>query len=48
MLDFVELWVYLTSGPLFGLTATVVVYVLAHAIYVKFNYAPWANPVLAL
>ena len=46
MLDFVELWVYLTSGPLFGLTATVVVYVLAHAFYVKFNYAPWANPVL--
>jgi putative effector of murein hydrolase len=46
MLDFVELWVYLTSGPLFGLTATVVVYVLAHALYVKFNYAPWANPVL--
>lgn len=46
MLDFVELWVYLTSGPLFGLTATIVVYVLAHAFYVKFNYAPWANPVL--
>jgi putative effector of murein hydrolase len=46
MLDFVELWVYLTSGPLFGLTATVVIYVLAHAVYVTFNYAPWANPVL--
>ena len=46
MLDFVELWVYLTSGPLFGLTATVVVYVFAHAVYVKFNHAPWANPVL--
>ena len=46
MLDFVELWVYLTSGPLFGLTATVVIYVFAHAFYVKFNHAPWANPVL--
>lgn len=46
MLDFVELWVYLTSGPLFGLTATVVVYVFAHAIYSKFDHAPWANPVL--
>lgn len=46
MLDFVELWVYLTSGPLFGLTATVVVYVFAHAVYVKLDHAPWANPVL--
>jgi putative effector of murein hydrolase len=46
MLDFVELWVYLTSGPLFGLTATVVVYVLAQAAYVKLGHAPWANPVL--
>ena len=46
MLDFVELWVYLTSGPLFGLTATVVVYVFAHALYVKLDHAPWANPVL--
>ena len=45
MLDFVELWVYLTSGPLFGLTATVVVYVFAHAVYVKLDHA-WANPVL--
>ncbi len=46
MLDFVELWVYLTSGPLFGLTSTVVVYVIAHAVYVKLGHAPWANPVL--
>ena len=29
MTDFVELWVYLSSTPLFGLTATIVVYVLA-------------------
>ena len=46
MLDFVELWVYLTTGPLFGLTSTVIVYVLAQAIYSQFNHAPWANPVL--
>jgi predicted murein hydrolase (TIGR00659 family) len=46
MLDFVELWVYLTSGPLFGLTATVVVYVLAHKLYTHLGQAPWANPVL--
>jgi putative effector of murein hydrolase len=46
MVDFVELWVYLTTGPLFGLTATVVVYVLAHAAYARLGHAPWANPVL--
>ncbi len=46
MADFVELWVYLSSTPLFGLTATVVVYALAHALYVRMGQAPWANPVL--
>lgn len=46
MLDFVELWVYLASTPLFGLAATVVVYVLAQAIYTAVGQAPWANPVL--
>lgn len=46
MLDFVELWVYLASTPLFGLAATVVVYVLAQAIYTASGQAPWANPVL--
>jgi hypothetical protein len=33
MTDFVQLWVYLSSTPLFGLTATLVVYVLAQAFY---------------
>lgn len=46
MTDFVELWVYLASTPLFGLTATLVVYVLAHAGYERLQQAPWANPVL--
>ena len=46
MTDFVQLWVYLSSTPLFGLTATLVVYVLAHAFYVRMGQAPWANPVL--
>ena len=46
MPDFVQLWVYLSSAPLFGLTATLVVYVLAQALYVRFGQAPWANPVL--
>lgn len=46
MPKFVELWVYLSATPLFGLTATVVTYVLAHALYLRVNQAPWANPVL--
>ena len=46
MHNFVELWVYLSSTPLFGLTATLVVYVLAQAVYAHLQQAPWANPVL--
>ncbi len=46
MPKFVELWVYLSATPLFGLTATLVVYVLAQAFYVRMQQAPWANPVL--
>ena len=38
---FVELWVYLSAKPLFGLTATLVVYVLAQAFYVRMQQAPW-------
>lgn len=43
---FVELWVYLSASPLFGLTATLVVYLLAQAAYARLDSAPWANPVL--
>ncbi len=43
---FVELWVYLSATPLFGLTATLVVYVLAQAFYAGAQQAPWANPVM--
>ena len=46
MADFVQLWVYLSATPLFGLTATVVVYVFAQAAYLRLRQAPWANPVL--
>lgn len=46
MQNFVQLWVYLSSTPLFGLTATMAVYVLAHAFYTWRRQAPWANPVL--
>jgi len=46
MQNFVELWVYLAATPLFGLTATIVTYVLAQTAYLKLGQAPWANPVL--
>jgi putative effector of murein hydrolase len=46
MQDFVQLWVYLSATPLFGLTATIVTYVLAHTLYLRVGQAPWANPVL--
>jgi len=46
MPKFVELWVYLSATPLFGLTATLVVYVLAQTAYARLQQAPWANPVL--
>jgi predicted murein hydrolase (TIGR00659 family) len=46
MADFVQLWVYLSSTPLFGLTATLVAYVAAQAGYEAVQRAPWANPVL--
>ncbi len=44
--DFVQLWVYLASTPLFGLTATLATYVCAQAVYERVGRAPWANPVL--
>lgn len=46
MPKFVELWIYLSATPLFGLTATVVVYALAQTLYARLNQAAWANPVL--
>ena len=46
MTAFVELWVYLSATPLFGLTATLAVYVLAAAVYERLGRAPLANPVL--
>ena len=46
MAEVVALWVYLSATPLFGLTATLVTYVLAHAVYQRSGQAVWANPVL--
>jgi putative effector of murein hydrolase len=46
MPDFVQLWVYLSTAPLFGLTATLVTSGAAAALYDRVDRAPWANPVL--
>ncbi len=46
MADFVQLWTYLASTPLFGLTATLATYVMAQGFYERMGHAPWANPVL--
>ena len=37
MQNFVELWVYLSATPLFGLTATLVAYVIAQGVYSRFG-----------
>ncbi len=47
MQSFVELWVYLSATPLFGLTATLSVYVAAQWLALRLGQPPWANPVLA-
>ena len=41
-----DIWVYLAATPLFGLTLTLVAYVLADEIYQRTNKHPLANPVL--
>ncbi|MDO5288450.1 MAG: LrgB family protein [Pseudomonadota bacterium] len=46
MNDFVAFFTYLSSTPLFGLTATLGAYVLASAVYLRLGSNPWANPVL--
>jgi predicted murein hydrolase (TIGR00659 family) len=46
MIDFVDLWVYLSGEPLLWLTATLVAYVIADWISMRFDRHPLANPVL--
>lgn len=41
-----EIWVYLSATPLFGLTLTLIAYVVGDAIYQRTNRSPLANPVL--
>jgi predicted murein hydrolase (TIGR00659 family) len=46
MTEVTQLWIYLASSPLFGLSATLVAYVVAHAVFMRLGSPPWANPVL--
>ena len=46
MIDFVNLWVYLSGSPLLWLTATLVAYVIADTISAGLRRHPLANPVL--
>lgn len=46
MIDFVNLWVYLSHGPLLWLTATLVAYLAADALSARLQRHPLADPVL--
>ena len=40
-----DVWVYLSASPLLGLTATLLAYQLAYALYARTGFNPLANPV---
>ena len=44
MADFVQLWVYLSATPLFGLTATLLVYVFVMSVVFAVNLLPAFGP----
>lgn len=46
MNELVDLWLYLSASPLFGLAATLGVYALAALASARLGQPPWANPVL--
>lgn len=46
MNELVDLWLYLSASPLFGLAATLGVYTLAALASARLGQPPWANPVL--
>ncbi|EJW13694.1 LrgA-associated membrane protein LrgB [Rhodovulum sp. PH10] len=45
-MSLVDLWVYLSSGPLLWLTTTLIAYALAEAVFIRARRHPLANPVL--
>ena len=44
--DLREIWVYLSTTPLLGLTLTLIAYQVGHFIYTRLKLFPLANPVL--
>ncbi|MBC7136166.1 MAG: LrgB family protein, partial [Oceanibaculum nanhaiense] len=44
--DLREIWVYLSTTPLLGLTLTLIAYQAGHFIYTRLKLFPLANPVL--
>ncbi len=44
--ELAEVWVYLSASPLVGLTLTLVIYSLAHRLYLWANCNPLLNPVV--
>jgi predicted murein hydrolase (TIGR00659 family) len=44
--DIRDIWVYLSTSPLLGLTITLIAYGLAYRLYLKANSSPFLNPVL--
>ncbi len=44
--DLASIWVYLSASPLLGLTMTLIVYSLAHRLYLFANSNPLLNPVV--
>lgn len=44
--SFTQIWVYLAASPLFGLTVTLLAYLLAYRLYVYARQNPLLNPVI--
>lgn len=44
--NFAQIWIYLATSPLLGLTMTLVAYSLAYRLYVATKYHPLLNPVV--
>ncbi len=42
-----DIWVYLSTSPLIGLTATLLAYNLGYRLYLRFNRNPLLNPVVS-
>jgi predicted murein hydrolase (TIGR00659 family) len=41
-----DIWVYLSTSPLVWLSATIMAYLAAQALFERLHHTPWANPVM--